>query len=56
MCEENHYFFPINDSDVNPGIDALDEEANDEKMKKTTMKPMGTIIMPIWIIRMVKSL
>ena len=31
MCEENHSFVPINDSGINPDIDANDGEANDDK-------------------------
>ena len=31
MCEDNHLFVPINNSNVNPGIDAHDNENNDDK-------------------------
>ena len=31
LCEDNHSFVPINDSDVNPGIDANDYNVNDDE-------------------------
>ena len=31
LCEDNHSFVPINDSDVNPGIDADNNKANDDE-------------------------
>ena len=30
LCEYNHSFVPINDPDVNPGIDTNEDEANDD--------------------------
>ena len=31
MCEYNHSFVPINDSNVKPGIDADDNVANNDE-------------------------
>ena len=31
LCEENHCFVPINNSDVNPGINEDDDEDNDDE-------------------------
>ena len=36
MCEDNHYFVPINDSDVNPGIDADENESNNDENEEDT--------------------
>ena len=31
MCEYNHSFVPINNSDVNPGINIDDDKSNDDE-------------------------